>query len=321
MTAAPTIKHKNSKIVTIFRKGSFIEDAQKESAAEFMSLSKKTIGGYFQTTVGSTYGCGLSYEEKRLLMPAIVAVGADDSTFLKKVETFFLEIAIPIPYEGGRAFEIGLTVDNNADLGFKAKTGEINMPINLGDYLKYRHCAGHPRVAGSREEGEGNQLYEYFIFDAEISRAANNKINAQKDAAMSIFLNVIKKESGKVSEMLTLLNIDPRQYSGKTEVIDREAALRVIAETDPTKFTEAYSLDHFETRYVVQTMINVGVLKKIGSQIVYAETGKVMGYNLEEAIYYIEDPKNVDEITILKGLMQEGLRKQVAKNTPAKSIR
>jgi hypothetical protein len=66
----------------------------------------------------------------------------------------------------------------------------------------------------------------------------------------------------------------------------------------------------FEEAYLVTSMVNTGVIKRMGNQFVEAETGKVLAHKEEEMMYFFKDPANSDKVIILKGALQEAMKKE-----------
>lgn len=304
-------KHPNSRIVTIYRKSSFILDAQKGTASDFVSMAKKSIGSFWENNYSKTQGSGLNFSEQKLLMSTIVDCEPEDRNFRSKVSEYFASIKTVVPYEKGRSLEIGLEKDNNAALS------EDNMPLNLADYITYRHALAHPQVAKTKEEGDGNMLKEFYIFDEQADEDRQVKESADNDKALELYLKV-KKTPEKIDMLLTLLMHDPRTFKGKNADSLKLNKLKEISTKEPSRFVQTFEGKFFEDLYIIQTMINTGVLQKVGERIIDAETGETIGHDTKEAIAWIKDKGNSDKLVILKARMQEGLSKPVPATVKAK---
>lgn len=312
-------QHPNSKKVTIYRAGSFINDAQT-NAQDFMALSKKSIGSNWSSSTGKGIGTGLTFAEIDILLPLVLDLPSTDRTFREKVREYFASIITHVAYETGRELEIGLELDNNQPITY-SKPGPngtmlFNLPIDVADYLRYRHAQQHPKVAANKSKAMGDKLKEFYIFDKEDAIRDNTVIAKNKDKALVAYLSIIS-DPQKVNVMLTLLGTDPRTFKGKNAHSLREQALREKADKSADKFLEVYTQDNFEEKYLLQAMVNSGVLRQISKQYVDASTGEPIGHNLEEAIYFFKDPANNNQISILKSALQDAL-KELNKSTPAK---
>lgn len=309
--------HPNSKKVTILRKSSFAEGVQV-NAAEFMSMSKKSIGTYYESRNAVFIGSGLNFAEKDLLMPKIIDIPKDDRTFAPEVKKFFESIVTKIPYDTGLELEIGMTLDNSkpptyyteeivVEGGVEKKVRTHNWPISLMDFIRYRHAIGHPQVARTVAEARGNVLIQYYIFDPTASRDEESKFSESRDKALTIYMTV-KTNMDKVDQFLLILGIDPRDHPAPD---DRLSQLRKKADEKPLTFIEEYENGMFEQRYLLRGMMATGIIKKIGNQYVNNETNKSIGNNEKEALFYFTDPANADQSAILKGNLQEEMKKVV----------
>lgn len=310
-----TNRHPNSKRITILRKVTFMEGAQS-GAAEFMSMSKKSIGSYYDSKSGKGIGCGLSFEERELLMPRIIDIPKEDRGFLPGVKAFFECLVTHIPYEFGVELEIGLTISNDEPVTFwHEKQERFNLPINPMDYIRYRHALHHPRVASSIQEARGNMLIEYYIYDPASTLVENVELNNAKDNALKIYMKLREeKNPAKIDMMITLMEKDPREFTGPGKDDQKADWLRNAADTMATKFVEAHEGKHFEEEYLLRSMLNVGVVRQIGNQFINRETGKIIGNTREESLYFFKDPVNSDQISILKAQMQDALKIEIKTN-------
>lgn len=317
-------KHPNSRKVTILRRGTFMESAQT-NAAEFMSMSKKSIGSYWESKNGKATGSGLSFDEKYLLMPRIVDIPQDDRGFLPAVKAFFEAMVTPVPYDDGITLEIGLMLDNDKPITYSRKDDDgkqtFNIPIAAMDYIRYRHAQGHPRVGKSLAEAKGNMLLDFYIFDPTSVMEADVEMTRTKDKALKLYMLIREdKDPKKVDMMLTLMGKDPREFFGPDATSEKAQELRTQADTRAPRFVEEYESNMFEEKYLLTSMINIGVVRKVGNQFINADSGKILGNNMEEALYFFKDPVNTEAIAILKALMQEGLLKSVGKGTSRKRV-
>ena len=309
-----SVKDPNSRKITIFRTNSFLDEAQKGSAPEFVSMSKRSLGSYWESPTSKAVGSGLNFTEQRLLMPLIIDCEVTDRQFRAKVTDYFAEIKTTVPYDKGVELEVGL-LDNSKELGapLSDNPNDLNMPINVAEYIKYRHALTHPEVALSEAEAKGNQLKQYYIYDAQASIEDNKKVSDVKDKALELYLKV-KKDIKKVDMLLTLLGIDPRIFSGTNAgTLKIEALKEKATGPDAAKFVSLYEDDFFEDLYVIQSMVNTNVLKKVGEKIIDPNMGTTIGHDIKEAIAWFKDEKtNSEQIVILKAKMQEGLKATIA---------
>ena len=294
---------KNSKIVTIYRKESFLNNAQRGTALEFVAMAKRSLGSYWENSFSKTVGSGLSFDEQKILMPSLVDCEPEDRMFRSKVAEYFSSMKTEVPYDKGRQLEIGLEESNSKPVS------ATNQPLNLADYVTYRHALRHPLVAKSKEEAASNMLAEYYIFDSATAEKDSLNIETLKDLALEKYMEV-KETPEKIDMLLTMLLVDPREYRGANAAALKLKKLRELTDQEPKKFIDAFEDNLLAERYNIQTMINTGVLTKVGEKIIDPESGVTLGHNMIEAIAYMKDEANNSEkIVILKAKMQEALTK------------
>lgn len=303
-------KHPNSRVVTIYQSSSFINKAQNIDVKEFITSAIKEIGSYFERGGSTKIASGLSIIEEKLLLPEHLGVSETDKEYFKERNKFYSNFATKIPFIGLR-LEIGLTNDNDAPLSYnKSDSSKSNLPINLMDYLRYRHAANHPWVAISEKAGKGNQLKKFYIDDPVVSTQGKADLIAEQDKALTIYLQV-KNNPEKVDMMLTLLGLDPRDIIGQTAeqtTSMRMEKLRSFVNTQAVVFQQVFEDRNFEIKYTIRTMVNTGIITKVGSKLLITETGETLG-NEDETIEFFKDEKsNSDKIAVLKARVQEALK-------------
>ena len=303
-------KHPNSRIVTLYRKESFLMNAQSESAPEFLEQSKQSVGSYWKHSYGASIGSGLDFSEQKLLMPTIVDCEPEDRNFRNKVTEYFTTIRTVVPYKDGRKFEIGLEKSNSEPLA------KDNMPLDLHDYISYRHALEHPWVAATKEAAEGNMIAQFYMFDPQAAEDAEVVTNSNRDKALGMYLE-IKQTPEKVDMLLTLLKIDPRIFAGKNAGALKMDKLNEVATKDPATFIETIELKNFEERYRLETMVNVGVLNREGTRIMDLETGDTIGHTIEEAVVWMKDKLHSERLSILLARMQEAVVKPISPTAKA----
>jgi hypothetical protein len=245
-------------------------------------------------------GSGLDFTEEALLLPNIIDYQENDRKFREAVRNYYSNLITRIPFLGGKDLEIGLRKSNKEELSAD------NMPLNIDDYIRYRHALTHPEVAETREKARGNQLKKFYIYDSVTAREIGLKETEESDKAMAIYLE-IKSNKEKVDMLLTLLGEDPRSYE---TVGERTKALRVKAETQSKDFLTNYTIDNFELRYTIQSLINTNVFIKTSTgQIVEAQEKKLIGNSMNEAITEVQKEEYSNLMVLWKQKMQEALKK------------
>lgn len=305
-----TSNHPNSRKVTVYRSGKFIQLAQGAEADDYFSQSNVSIGAYFESQHSQKVGSGLTFDEETLLLPTIIDTPADDKEFRKKVTEFYSDISTPVPFATGVTLEIGLLSDS------EKQVSKDNMPISIMDYLRYRQIKGHPKVAESKDNATGNQMIDFYIFDKASVQTNRTKKNQKKDQAYKEYLK-IKDDPDQVDQMLALLGIDVRIYLETRNEDERNdlkiEKLRSLAEEKSDDFVVAFEAGDLDTRAAIQNMVTTGVLKQIGKRYLDPEDdNKPLANDIEELVLLLKDPDNSQLVIVLKARLQESMKQPVA---------
>lgn len=267
-----------SKKVFIRRLPSYLEAVQT-GAREFMSLSRQSVGPYFAGNTGRQIGTGLSYDEIDFLMPHLVDASPDDRQFREKVREFFSGLLTHVDYGGiGREFEIGLSKSNEEPLS------RTNMPLDIADYVRYRHAKSHPSVAASLEDGKGHVLKMFYIYDPAAAEATAELVAEDRDEALTIYMT-IKDDEEKVNQYLLLLKTDPRDFRSAAQ---RRTKLRELSEQRTAEFIKISKVDNFELRFKVEALISVNILELVGERVYETRTKTLVANNVEEAVKLLQ---------------------------------
>ncbi len=289
-------KHQNSVIVYIKRLPQFAAQARKE-LEDFFAEGQRGIGSYFAKG-SARVATGLTPTEEDLLLPYILNIPATDREFRMKVNDHYIIIDKKIPGKVGLELEIGLEKSNSEPVSAD------NLPINIDNYLTYRWALTHPWVAASEDEGKGNQLKQYYIFNPSEVSKVNININEQRDKALGYYLS-IKDNKRTVTMYLTLMGVRTDQLLPG----EGPLKLRELVDKKPEDFIKLYDDRDKEIKYMIEDMINNQILERVNGAILVKEDGTLLGRDMKEAILFITDSKNTKLYSVLKTRLQEKWKK------------
>lgn len=293
---------KGSKVVYLRRAAMSIPEAQGDKdLKEYFDNAHRSLGSFW--TKGSMRpGTGLTLKEENFLMPYILNIPQEDRDFREKVTTFFHEISTKIEPttasgDGGTKLEIGL--ENNEE-----SLSPTNLPLEVMDYVRYRHALAHPEIGLTEDATKGNQLKAYYIHNPEDVKSGNNTKTDLKDEALSAYLEV-KKEAVKIKQYLTLLNVDPAAHKGQESI-----KLRELAEKTPKAFLTIYNDKDKDYKYFLSNLVAAKVVEEVGTRLLIKENGFQIGSNQKDAVAYLKDATNSKQVTIFKSMVQDWHRKK-----------
>jgi len=314
----------NSKKIYLKRNRPFVhEQMMSEEVQEALSHSRRGIGSFFAGKHTTKKGTGLNDMETKILLPHVLDVTPEEPEFRRKVDSFYTEISTNVPFKTGLELEIGL--ENSPETIEEVKTGKsklskANMPLNIDDYIKFRHAMAYPGTVISPTLAKGNQLAEYYFEDpTEVSTRELDELNTA-DQALNDYQR-IKDSPDKVEMIVTLMRHWIPKKVGKPAVVvglltqtEKLIVLRELAQVQPAKFHEITNDETLKNKYIVDELISVNLLKRVGSTIMLEETGDSIGESLKEAAAYLFSPKQTQLLNNLKAAYKEKNKKSALSN-------
>ncbi len=313
-----------SKKIYLKRNRPFVhEQIVSEEAHEALAHSKRSVGSYWASRNSTKKGTGLSDTELLILLPRVISSVPADVDFRKNVDLFYTEIDTNVPYRTGIELEIAL-MNEQEDIEDvfkgKSKVTAENLPVNLDDYIKFRHALKHPDVVWSPELAKGNQLAVFYFEDPEkVSKGKLASIDTA-DKAMQDYQRA-KDDPDQVEMLVTLMRHYIPKQKGKPAVIlsnlkkdDRVLVLRELAVAQPEKFSEFANDANLAKKYLVDEFLTIGLLKRVGNTIMINESGESIGDTLKQAADYMFAPKQTQLLNQFKAEYKETRIKKEAVN-------
>ena len=293
----------SNKFIFIKRAVPFVHDQiNSEAMQEQLSMTTKSIGSYYVSKNSPKIGTGLTIEEERLLLPLQLSISPADINFMKEVNKWYGDFTTRVPGGQGLQLNIGLQKDNTLAIS------QDNLPIELMDYLRYRHALGYPNTAPSPEAAKGNSLIEFYIEDPEKVLKFREADNEIKDKAIADYMT-IKGDSDRVNMVLTVMKSYIRKKAGSPPInINNLAAsekvilLRDLANMRPEKFSLTVNDPNIKIIYMVEEFLSLGILQRIGAMIVdTTDSQRALGATVLEVVALLKDPKEGHTKNRLKG--------------------
>jgi len=294
----------NLKTVTIFRTTSFLSESQK-GLDEYLANSKRSIGGYWASTSSKAIGTGLTPNEQNLLLPLVLDISPEDREFRAEVRKFYEALETKVPYKTGKQLIVSLADDSSP-------LSKENLPVEVMDYIRYKHAIGNPEVAMSQDAATGNQLKTFYIHNPKDVKSKNTSVREKREDAMTLYLSISRDEE-KVDNVIAMFGKDPRTFADESEKLDFLQA--------KTNSNNAEELDMFikivedkdlEVKSFIKKLVQTGVLKTIGSRYMTISNNTIIGDTLEETILELQNAKNSELLVVLKSELQAKAKKVVA---------
>ena len=171
---------------------------------------------------------------------------------------------------------------------------ELELDLNIPkDLLDYKILCNSPKVAKSLKAhlaGDSPKAVYYIQNFEEEAKTENVEVQVKKKAWK-------KFATMTIADMKQVLKLMGRNADTATDEIV-ENTLSGIIENTPEEFNKIVGLDNFKTRLLIEDLLHKNLLRKVGSKYLYADD--VIGYTLDEAIQYLNDPKNQEILITLQ---------------------
>lgn len=178
---------------------------------------------------------------------------------------------------------------------------KVGRPVNLEEYIIYRHCLLYRDVAKDTAIVNSDPSIRFYIKD-EAKEAEKQKklieyrmqamrnfieLNASPSKRNAVYISIVASRNENVSEALIKSDTEKSSY------------LMDFVNTNPDKFNKLFSDKNITTRAFIETLIVRGELirSEFNQQISTAD-GTLIGSNMNSAIAFFNNPDNSDIRTI-----------------------
>jgi len=282
------MKHKIVKIKRSVEKGGL-------ESKDYIYINEKAnqhIGSYLKRNTNGSVGSGLNIEETKLLMPFLINREPSDMDFWDLVKDYFITIRTTIPNTG---LELNISLqDDNLPLGELTEEGKPNLPINVDNYVKYRHALSHPKVAKDLKQDRKKGFKTQFYVEDPQEQQLNIKTNLEvKTHASNLYANIIKNEIEKVPYVLTMLGV----FLDK-ELLENEALqwqkLNELKDEKPNEFIKIVEDKRLENKYKIKTLINHNKFKRVGNKIITDNDDPTGANTIDELATIMEEDEKIN---------------------------
>lgn len=257
---------------------------------EVLNHLPKEVRASAKISIGSIYVDrqplkGVEGEEANKLMSKILDVPPGHSDWPKQEKEFWASMTVKVPFEG---VELNITTDEDGN------------PENIMDYITYKWCMKHRQVAESKEDMDANGEKRFYIYDPDKDLLKKNAEIKLKKEADKEFIK-ISSDLDKMRRLLRVLSKGSRPE--KLTDMEVENQLYNIKNEKPAAFLKHSTDKHLDVRAELEEMIEIGVLRTIGNQIIYGD--ETIGENITDAIVYFNNKKNSGQVNAMRAQLKE----------------
>lgn len=345
-TTVPTTKVENEDLDSRYEDKSSVTVALVEHYSLFRRANRFTMPkriDYIGSCIESSRRLAADKNETNKYFPNIVGIMPNNDNFLTRVKQYLNNIRIAVD-EQGVTFDTTFIYDHKRDyLKIKAKIDEVErrysmvnrnnlaelrkalkqrineldsierekasygMPLNVEDYIMYRHCLLYADVAKDMAFINSDANVRFYIKDNAREEERKRKQHELVNKAVSNYV-LLLGDSALFDAVYTLYCAEtakPILTSVLKDRMDKENELHKFATERPDKFNKIYSNKDVRTLADIEMLIARGELVKSDyNQNIVSTDGVLIGANMSEALAWFKNPENISLVNAYKAKLK-----------------
>ena len=306
-----------------------------------VSLPKRV--DYIGSCIESSRRLSANKVEAEKYFPNVIGIMPNHENFLTRVKQYLNNIRIAVD-EQGVTFDTSFRYDHKADYlkvqaeleeiekrynsvnrnntaelrkalkakidaidAVERKKAEYGYPLNVEDYLMYRHCLLYNDVAKDMAFINGEQNIRFYIKDNKKEEERKRKQHELANKALQNYVVLLSDSSlfDAVYVQYCVINNKPILTSLLKDVVDREVELRKFATDYPDKFNKIYSNKDVRIISDIELLIARGeLIKSDYNQNITTPDGVLIGANMNEALAWFKNTENISAVNAYKNKLK-----------------
>lgn len=306
-----------------------------------VSLPKRV--DYIGSCIESSRRLSANKVEAEKYFPNVIGIMPNHENFLTRVKQYLNNIRIAVD-EQGVTFDTSFRYDHKADYlkvqdeleeiekrynsvnrnntaelrkalkakidaidAVERKKAEYGYPLNVEDYLMYRHCLLYNDVAKDMVFINGEQNIRFYIKDNKKEEERKRKQHELANKALQNYVVLLGDSSlfDAVYVQYCVINNKPILTSLIKDVVDREVELRKFATDYPDKFNKIYSNKDVRIIADIELLIARGeLIKSDYNQNITTPDGVLIGANMNEALAWFKNTENISAVNAYKNKLK-----------------
>ena len=177
---------------------------------------------------------------------------------------------------------------------------KVGRPLNLEQYLMYRHCLLYRDVAKDIALINSDSTLRFYIKDENKEAEKQKNLIRQRKEAMRNFMELAASPSKYNAVYIAIIASRNENISMallKTDV-EKDTLLMNFANDQPDKFNKIVKDKNVITKALIETLIVRGELVRAEfNQQISTADGNFIGSNMNEAVAYFNNPANKDIVS------------------------
>lgn len=291
---------------------------------------------FIGSSINSSTVLSSNKTEIETYFPSLLGIAPNNPEFITRVKNYLNNIQIPVD-ELGKTFDVSFIYNKKSDYlkilkkeeaieekyqsvgknnlrvlkeALKEKIYELNLlesskctlgrPVNLTDYLMYRHCLLYNDVAKDMAFINSDPSIRFYFKDDKKEKDKARKLRLEANKAKRHFIECIADntifEAMYIQYCLTK-GLPIISALAEDDIV-KEQNLDKFSIEDPVKFNKLYSNSDLKLIGTIEKLIARGELIRIPhSQNIMTSEGQYLGANINEVVSWFKDPENTSIVT------------------------
>lgn len=286
---------------------------------------------FIGSSVSSSRILASNKKEVEAYFPNLVGVAANEMSFITRVKKYLNNISVSVD-ELGRTFDISFHYNHKKDYyrikaeedkieteyqkinrqnikelkdALKLKITKLNAlestkheygyPLNVEEYLMYRHCLLYRDVAKDVALINSDQSIRFYFKDDQKENEKRRKYRMEVNKAKTNYVACLADNTlfDAIYVQYCVMNNLPVISSLAEDRIEREIKLDKFSSDEPVKFNRIFNNKDAKLIATIETLIARGELVRSQyNQNITTPDGDFIGANIGEAVAYFKNPEN-----------------------------
>lgn len=298
---------------------------------------------YIGSSIRSSQVLASNRAEVEAYFPQLLGISVNNENFVTRLKQYLNNIQVPVN-ELGVTFDCSFRFNHKRDyFAFKAREEEIEMvykkankqstkdlraalaikindlnnleseqyavgsPVNITDYILYRHCLLYRDVAKDTALINCDPFVRFYLKDDAKDKERQQKLRQEINNAKRNYIEVIGDD-----EMFDAVYIQycvvaglPIVNSLLSEKIDKENQLDKFSTSEPVKFNSIVKDKDLRIKSFIELLIARGeFVRSQFNQNITTQDGEFIGANMKEAIAWAKNPENENVLAAFKNKLK-----------------
>lgn len=304
-------------------------------------LSKRR--DFIGSSVTSSRTLSSNKGEVEAYFPDLIGLSPNNENFVTRVKQYLNNIQISVS-ELGRKFDISFRYNRFIDfraiqdkekaieekyrLADKSNLGELKKalsakiaainelestkyqygrPINIEDYLMYRHCLLYKDIAKDTALINSDPSIRFYFKDDQKEADLQRKLRVETNKAKGNFVNMIADDElfDAVYAQYCVMVGKPVILSSLEDRMVKETELDKFSSNEPVKFNRIFNDNDIKIKTMIEILIERGeFIRSQYNQNIITPEGEFIGANVKEAVAWFKNPENADVVNAYKNKLK-----------------